>query len=300
MSHKNIILDFDGTITTKDTISALAGFGIKYQKEQGLDMTQDWEEILQNYEKDYLEHVENYRPSREERKNIGLEIAFNRSLKDIEMRSFQRVSKSGLFRGISNLEWKRAGMTMVESGEVRIRRGFQDFILMMLRQGRKCGIVSVNFSSHFIQGVLEASIGHDALSIELLSNTADQEGLISSLSTTPEGSVMTTSDQKLFSMRRLISSWTNTQTESLSSNTRVIYAGDSGTDIECLLGEGVIGIVISEKGDSSLMATFRRVEVKIAHIEKYHEGEINTLYWASDFQDISKSPLFDLSAKGNI
>jgi len=98
----------------------------------------------------------------------------------------------------------------------------------------------------------------------------------------------------------LISSWTNTQTESLSSNTRVIYAGDSGTDIECLLGEGVIGIVISEKGDSSLMATFRRVEVKIAHIEKYHEGEINTLYWASDFQDISKSPLFDLSAKGNI
>jgi 2-hydroxy-3-keto-5-methylthiopentenyl-1-phosphate phosphatase len=281
---RNIILDFDGTITTKDTISVLANFALDHQKARGNDLTKAWQEILARYGEDFSNHFENYWPNREERSSPEQEIAYHRSLEEVEMRSFARVSASGLFKGISPDLWRKAGRDMVCSGDVVVCKGFREFISDSLSQGNRCAIVSVNFSKDFISGVLEASASPNASSkIEVLANMADEEGVISGPSRS--GNVMATSSAKLASMRRLLSSW---QTHS-SSNGKAIYIGDSGTDIECLLAEEVIGIVMSENGDGSLMEMLQRIEIKVEKLAEYQEGKNGTLYLASDYRDISNN-----------
>jgi hypothetical protein len=94
------ILDFDGTITTKDTICTLAKLAISHQASKGLDLQPAWDTIIAKYSEDFSNHVEKYRPTKEERRTLKQEIEYYRSLKEIETKSFERVSASGIFKGI--------------------------------------------------------------------------------------------------------------------------------------------------------------------------------------------------------
>ena len=46
--------------------------------------------------------METYRPTKEERRTLKEEIEYYRSLKEIETKSFERVSASGIFKGIGS------------------------------------------------------------------------------------------------------------------------------------------------------------------------------------------------------
>lgn len=293
---RNIIFDFDGTITTKDTISTLAKFGIRFQKERGNDVNAAWDEILERYGEDYANHVETYRPVEAERKTIEQEIAYYRSLRDVETRSFKRVSTSGLFHGISREAWKDAGGEMVETGEVIVRNGFREFILKLREKETRCGVVSVNFSRFFIEGVLEASVGDRAVvgEIEVVANISDEDGVLSGPKR--RGSqVMATSDAKLSLMRALLGAWEKDR----GSRGKTVYVGDSGTDLECLLADEVVGVVMSENGEGSLMKMLRKY-VTVEPCAEYRDGKKNILYCATDFEDLRNTPLFSLAPKGNI
>ena len=69
------------------------------------------------------------------------------------------------------------------------------------------------------------------------------------------------------------------------------YIGDSGTGIECLLVDGVIGLVISEDGKSSLVRTMRRMGYKALPIEEYEYKAPKTVYCARDYLKIVQSPI---------
>jgi len=295
---KAFILDFDGTITTKDTISTLAQFGISTCASKGENLSGAWEEIVAKYSEDFAKHIENYAPPKGKRDTLEKEILYYRSLRDVESRSFGRVSSSGLFRGIEKDEWEEFGREAVRRGEVIVRKGFKDFVKLVERSDEIWGVVSVNFSSHFIRGVLEASAGSNTSIVKVLANQPDEMGVLKG----PEiekgevKSAIATSDSKLFSMKHLFRSWKLGHEKELS---KVVYFGDSGTDIECLTEDGVIGIVISEDEKSSLMETLNRVGVHVCHISEYQEGE-ESVYWARNFFEVVDSHLLSPSTTNHV
>lgn len=286
-SRTAIILDFDGTITTKDTISALFKFALSTQQSRGKDLSAAYDVILAKYGEDYAKHVKEYFPPKEQRRNLSQEIEYCGSLKDVETRSFERVSRSGLFRGISPLQWRVFGRDAVKNGEVVIREGFSDFITNVERSEAAWGVVSVNFSRDFIRGVLE-SAGVKTFKVQILANTSDENGiLIGPESREGENTpVMTTSDAKLAAMKNLLWSWKEGQGTALS---KVIYIGDSGTDIECLTEEGTTGIVMAQDRNSSLIETIKRLGLAIEHINNYNDGNQSNIYWAQDFRGIAET-----------
>lgn len=285
---RNFILDFDGTITTTDTISTLARFGLAHQKSHGKDLSAAWDDIVARYGEDYSSHIKIYKPDVTQRKDLASEIAHLRSLRNIELRSFERVSKSGIFKGISREDWKEAGRKSVRDGDVVVRAGFNAFLVKVRENGRKCGIVSVNFSKSFILGVVEESAREiDLRSMAILANEPDEDGILRGpvvQTGVKAGPVMATSDRKLAVMKNLLSSW------SVEGD---VYIGDSGTDVECLMAENMTGIVIAREGKSSLMETLQRVNVTVDHLHSYDEFIQPALYWASDFEDMLTSPIFN-------
>jgi 2-hydroxy-3-keto-5-methylthiopentenyl-1-phosphate phosphatase len=280
--RRAFVLDFDGTITTKDTISTLLNFALSTQASDKQDLTAARDEIVAKYGKDYSKHVKDYRPVKEERKTLAREIEYYRCLHDVETRSFERVSNSGLFRGISSREWEVFGSHAVKTGEVVIRGGFGDFVERIDMSGGIWGVVSVNFSSHFIRGVL-ASAGVDASKVEVIANHPYENGILMGPETRENRSVMATSDAKLASMKAMLNSW---RSKAGGNFSKVVYVGDSGTDVECLTIEGTTGIVIAEDRDSSLMETLDRVGVDVKHVDVYRDGQESRVYWARDFREI--------------
>jgi 2-hydroxy-3-keto-5-methylthiopentenyl-1-phosphate phosphatase len=275
------ILDFDGTITMKDTIGVLANCGIEWQAKNAVNMKSAWEGIVASYGRDLADHVERYRPQKEDRRTLDEEIAYQRGLKVVEERSFERISRSGLFKAMGDRALEDAGRRAVERGEVVVRVGFREFLDMVKERGDIWGIVSVNFSASFIRGVLAASAGSDVEDVEILANSPDENGVLFGPESNSRG-LVATSDAKLASMKALLRSWRDRV-----SSSSIVYIGDSGTDIECLMEAGVEGVIMSEDEKSSLIETMKRVGIAVLHIKEYQENEgRKTVYWARDFIEI--------------
>jgi 2-hydroxy-3-keto-5-methylthiopentenyl-1-phosphate phosphatase len=288
------ILDFDGTITTKDTISTLAKCGLSKQAENGNDLSKAWDEVVEKYGEDYQNHNKSYKPSKEERDTVAKEISYYRSLKEVEARSFARVSSSGLFRAISIDNWENFGTEAIEKGGVIVREAFKEFLEIIKKQRNLVGVVSVNFSKHFIQGVLEASAGPQLSQMEVIANHPDENGVLLGPRSQSGGfeSIIITSDAKLASMRSLLHSFR--RGEKWRTLSRIFYIGDSGTDIECMMEDSVIGIVISEDGEGHLIQILKRLGVNLLHISQYQERKSKIVYWARDFREIVESPILQL------
>lgn len=283
-----LILDFDGTITTKDTISVIAKSAISFHLINGEDKNATWKGIVDDYGVDYEEFLKGYAPATEDRRTVDKEIAFYRALRDVEERSFVRVGDRGIFAGISEEDWEKFGAEAVRSEEVCIRRGFAEFVREVTNRGGQWGVVSVNFSKAFIRGVLGA-LDSDFREVELLANQPDKNGVLKGpiLRDGSAGELMTTSDAKLSSMKDFLISLGG------SKINKAVYIGDSGTDIECLMGPGVIGIIMTADQNSSLMQMMQRIGVGVSHVDNFEkEKEAKEVYWARDFTEILRSPLF--------
>ncbi|KAH8815246.1 hypothetical protein F5884DRAFT_665032 [Xylogone sp. PMI_703] len=311
----SIVLDFDGTITTKDTITTLFTFALSRQKSKSkTDYTSVYNnDILAKYAQDYTSHIRTYTTPAPSRRTLEQEIAFQRSLGDVEVRSFARVSQSGIFRGIAPGEWEEAGREAVRAGRSRdhgedvvvIRPGFGDLVRKVEEDGgdgARWGIVSVNFSEEFVRGVVSAALGDgeengsSSREVDILANCAEEDGCIRGpgISDSPDGrgSVVTTSGDKLAVMRKLLDKW-EAQSGVSRDRMTVVYFGDSGTDIECLTENGVAGVVISD-GESKLLETMERIGIQVDHVKTYSSKDDakERVYWARDFTEFIESPLF--------
>lgn len=176
---------------------------------------------------------------------------------------------------------------MVYSEEVVVRRGLSEFVLGVQAKRGRCAVISVNFSREFIRGVLEASLGTAASGIEIISNVANEDGVICGPGFL-DGEVMATSDAKLAAMRKLMRFWDE---RAVSGGGKTVYFGDSGTDVECLVDEEVVGIVMCDYGKSSLMDALQRVGVQVQRCDEFNEHRRNFIFWASDFLEIQNSRL---------
>lgn len=297
-----VVIDFDGTITTKDTIDTLFNFALARQRKiGGNDYTETWRNIIAKYSEDYGAHVQSYRPELKDRTGLREEILFQRSLGGVELRSFNRVSESGIFKGITHSEWEDAGRDAVRRKEdVIIRPGFIELVEQMKNSDAKWGILSVNFSASFIRGVMCAALGEEGGSqTQIISNISEEDGYVRGpkLDTgESHDSLMTTSGDKLAVMKKLLARW-GVPAASSQNLSKIIYFGDSGTDIECLTEDGVTGVALSEDGNSKLLKTTERIGVRAHHIQTYNggKGTHGEIWWAKDFHEVLRSSLFQKS-----
>lgn len=213
------------------------------------------------------------------------------------MASAERVVEAKLFAGLRREQWlgfgrvaRFNGQSGVEEDEgektVRIRKGFSEFMHRCKeREDVKLGILSVNWSKAFVEGVVELEdprrSGSEAFQKrinEIKYPGGELEG--------PEemgGRVMMTARDKLEGFETMLLEKVNGQ--------RSMYFGDSVTDLECLLRADT-GIVVVNEGEeekSKLLDTLRRLGFEVPHVSEAREGM--KLAWARDFEEVLESKI---------
>ncbi|OLN94237.1 putative aminopyrimidine aminohydrolase, mitochondrial [Colletotrichum chlorophyti] len=277
----SLVLDFDGTITTKDTIGTLAEIGLRFQQQRGIDLSSTWQQILADYSRDHADNIRKYKPVADNRQSLTEELIFLRGLKEVELRSVERVEKSGIFRDITQEDLIKAGDEARREGRVKLRDGFAELMDTAKENGWSVSVVSVNWSRSFIQGVLSA------YAFDVVANEIELSGAIFGpdiFGVPTRETIMTTCADKVQALRILVTR------QRADDEAALVYFGDSTSDLECLLETR--GVVISTTADSSLMKTLARVGFNVPRA-KDRSGS-SRIVWASTFEEVLGSGFLPL------
>lgn len=262
MSIIRLILDFDGTITTKDTISHLASAGIAAQKlSRRVQLQPKWDRLVKAYLEDYDDYKYRFTPSEAKRTRLEDEKRFLSGLYHVERASLRRVEEAGIFHGMDAAAMRKAGVDALENGDVQLRGGFGRITDLARERGWPVNVVSVNWSADFVRGVLGNSVPENNVTAN---NTRD--GIICG----PDAlGLLVCSPDKLRAMRHL--------------GGADVYFGDSTTDLECLL-EAERGVVMGD-GKSSLLHALRRLGFEVPHVGATDAKVV----WAQSFDEVLDS-----------
>ncbi|OCL08286.1 hypothetical protein AOQ84DRAFT_354577 [Glonium stellatum] len=285
----HFIIDWDGTITKKDTLEFLGKVASQPRKKMKWvdpsindDRTtqMSWGAIVNAYLEDFTAHQSQYRPAKPDRKTISEERSWLASLMDVELRSVTRVEKSRIFGSITAADIKEEAKQAVRQGEgeLQIRDGWHSLCLKILerrgeqeRHGDTLGgidqvtILSVNWSQLFINECLVAakspitaskSKGLDRnfspkhVGANLIKIYANEiQGLYDSEGSS--GMLTSIEDRNIrTSSDKLRRLLEMKNSHDFSRPQPLIYIGDSMTDFECLL-EADLGICIRDNPSSS-------------------------------------------------
>lgn len=310
--------------------------------------------ISEPYFKDIEKHRSEYMPSEYARHTWEEEEEYLESLRPVDEASVKRMESSPLlrYRSLHHEDFRRFGRKAVRSSDaetaedaskdptaspsslatrsgktelpiVELRRGFEGFLRKAAADQWQLGLVSVNWSQSFIEGVLGADdhiIGNNLadsfISTKMgASPEIDVDSRASNLANagerftmlanhiTRDGKIdgppgwngpMTTAGDKARAFRQL--------KKSLPSR-RSVYIGDSATDLLCLR-EADLGIVMADEPHrSSLVKTLGRLGMFVLHVTEATTPPPLTqmLVWARDFSEILESGILDrLSEKGQL
>lgn len=309
------MLDFDGTITMKDTM--LAYGTIADNRDVRLGRRPTGSETFKNFGTawmdDYSAHGKDYSPKPEDRKDIMEEITWLASLAKIESASARRVEQSEFFRHVNRDDVQKASESLLENGNIALRAGWQRLFEKAASQsdpgvfdvgdsGLHLSINSVNWSETFIRATmknaarrssLDTRISHSIDSMVIKANELygldDPDGASGCLDRKDSMSTRTAED-KSFNLTAL-----------QMDNTHYVYVGDSPTDLQCLLAAD-LGICIRNDPLSSsskeLADVFARTGYEVPHVsdckswsDRHFKGDKSALLWARDFDEIAD--LFD-------
>ncbi|KAI1351224.1 haloacid dehalogenase-like hydrolase-domain-containing protein [Xylaria sp. FL0043] len=320
----SIFLDFDGTITTEDTVTHLANFALRFQSERNItrdsttqagdvaaiplpeghekevnanegnssSLSSRWDDVVHAYISDYKSHLSSYTPGADHRVCADDEIAFLRSQKHVETRSLRRINACALFRGISREAFRAAGRELVRDGTVRLRPGFAAYVRRALEKGWRVNVVSVNWSAAFIEG----ACGFDEGEICVFANEVrEHDGVVlgpgvlagDALLVDERGEEEEEEDAQVG--RNLTNSCDKRDAvrEVLRMHGHLglpFYYFGDSTTDMECLLEAERGVAIADDEDSTLIQTLRRIGKKVPHVRDAEEGE--ELVWASNFEEI--------------
>lgn len=269
-SKMHLVFDFDGTITQQDSIGELARSAIEIQRNRhGHELQATWEQVVQSYIADYRHYKDNHPSPEDTRTCVDHEIDFLSGMKDVEETSLQRIAESGIFTGLDAETLSQAGTDAVQAGRIKIRDGFTDVMSLVTERGWSVSVISVNWSRAFLRGALSPH------KLDVIANEPALDGSI----TGPEffRGRMTNAREKKQALKHIIK----------DKDGKVIYFGDSTTDMECLLAGGV---VIADNEDSALLKTLSRIGVDVPHVGEKRDSKVS---WARDFREVLDSGLLD-------
>jgi len=344
----HVILDWDGTLTEKDTLSLVAKVGydkqkLDLEKGQSLDDASTgrfilpWSEYGRLYMLDYSAHKDEYRPKAEQRTTLEAERKWLKSLLTVEDASARRVQQSELFHGVGTSDIAAGAESAIRSGELKLRKGWESFLRQVVEDGskvpqsklripnmqrNKISILSVNWSETFIRKAIEATQplsasegavgpqhGSGQLSVddfrltdfmqnkmEIYANEiqgCDREGG-SSGALCGRSDIRTSRDKvDKFPERNRDNLDIGTHDPPSDKQTRLVYVGDSDTDMECLLAADV-GICIRDEpltsAQTALSSTLERLQVATEHVGQLgKEVQGFRIWWARDFEEIQSA-----------
>lgn len=267
LSRMHLIFDFDGTITTKDTIGHLASAAIAAQKlSRGANLQPAWDSLVQAYLADYDAYRAKYTPKEAERTTIDQENLFLGGLRDVEKASLRRVGEAALFKDLATAAMRRIGADAVENGNIELRPGFGRIVKAARAHGWPVSIVSVNWSTDFIRGAVGELLREDDAVIA--NGTRHEDGTIYGPAAL-NGDLLVCAPDKARAMRQL--------------KGPVVYFGDSTTDLECLI-EAQHGVVMAD-GESSLLKTLQRLGLEVPHVRNAKKPVV----WARTFDEVLES-----------
>jgi thiamine phosphate phosphatase / amino-HMP aminohydrolase len=303
----SIFLDFDGTITAKDTIGDLANFALRVQRDRGFDLQQEWTQVVKAYMDDCKQHELEYHLPENRRISAEHEVEYLQQMKDVEIRSLDRIRDSGVFKDIGAEQLRQAGRDALASGVIEFRDGFREFISARRRGGWKLYVISVNWSTAFIQGACSQAAAPDTgkgTDIEVFANEiSPADGSIAGpafLNSDPGDSpqILTNSADKLEVMRRVLQRDGDVESQGTSlRRKRSFYLGDSGTDLECLLA-ATTGVVMADGPDSKLLRTLDRIGVHAPCVnpgfgsDEKKSKDQQQMCWATSFTEIDENISF--------
>jgi 2-hydroxy-3-keto-5-methylthiopentenyl-1-phosphate phosphatase len=299
------ILDWDGTITKKDTLNTLVSIAASTKPD--FPTQEHWQRVSKAYMDDYTSTLQDLAPNNNLSKTLEEEKALLQNLKAVEQRSLHRVASSSIFSGLTKDALEEGAAQAITSEDVELRSGFTSFYQAIQSQSRSPSpsrprsprpesqshnltILSVNWSRHFIASCLSASgisLQEDRILSNELSNLASgypSSGYIMSAdpSSSPDSTIVSSGDKFL----RLEALRKNNTKEMRPK--MLVYVGDSWTDIECLVAAD-LGICVrdEEMGSSQrqLAEALERLGVKCVTLSEWKEGKGN-IAWVRDFAEI--------------
>lgn len=280
-----LVLDFDGTITTTDTTAVIGSRCLAKARAMATPgiPEEDFPKPMQYYSEEYLRELKQWQDSfnwPHSRETIDEEVSYLSQSKQIEQNSFVRARnavldtpgniKAFLHHGQDLKDFMmQAGSQAVRDGDVQIRdRGALQHLIARVH---RLGVVSVSWSRMFVLGVLlevgllekhqEEAFADQIRCNELLGSILYDE--------TKRPITISSAADKRDALRQLLSEWTGPVNEDgrpLSSNagegceTITMYVGDSMTDLGCL-AYADIGIYITQSigGEDKLISTLEDV-----------------------------------------
>lgn len=305
----HLVLDFDGTLTRKDTTAILGSI----PRISGSRPSLSWDAILKAYLEDYSAHQNAYTPGSQDRKTLAEEAAWLRSLRPIELKSVSRVEEAGVFRGVTDGTITRLATRSIASGEVVLRKGWRDLLAIgSPRSSDRVSILSVNWSRTFIRQILLV-----AAQKELGGKAAELEGIINSIAihaneieglAAPTGSDgklgssggIRTSGDKLECLKAVLAKDKGEEHASAANPDEVthkplnVYVGDSISDLECLVAAD-IGICIREEemgsGQKELASCLERLAIDVRPLNEIYANAQQSgshMWWTQDLRSIAE------------
>ncbi|PWN27649.1 hypothetical protein BDZ90DRAFT_232068 [Jaminaea rosea] len=227
-----LVLDWDETLTSHDTLSL-----IPEQHNGGL------KPYVQPYLDDLAEHTSTHPLGKDEdRTSLEQQLDWLASLSDVEGKSVQRVTEGGAFIG-----WDHTKLDD-RLDQISFHPGVQTDLSSWLeqRRGITTNVLSVSWSKAFIQaGLRRAKLPTSAVyanDVEVDSETGKGTGKVIRK--------IATGTDKLREMGKMV--------DEAGKATMIVYAGDSNTDLPCLLAASV-GIVVAPNEGSGVIKTIQRL-----------------------------------------
>jgi phosphoglycolate phosphatase-like HAD superfamily hydrolase len=299
----HFVLDWDGTITKKDTLDALVT--IAADAKPNFPTQERWKSVVDAYLSDYTSTLDRLAQNGKLPTTLEAEKKLLQDLKRVEQRSLDRILQSRIFKDLTREQLFHGANLAISNGSVSLRPGAQHFIRSIRDSNpHALHILSVNWSRTFISRCLEYS-GAEIPKNFILAN--ELGGLDAGRPAT--GGIGERGDIKIISSgdkaRYLEMMREARQAEGVLTGNGVksvdvgdsrklgplVYVGDSWTDIECLLAANV-GICMRDEpmgsSQGKLAEALGRLGVECPHLKDLSEDAKGQIVWARDFVEIQK------------
>lgn len=308
----HLILDWDGTLTRKDTLSLVGQ--IAYHANKSSSSLPPWSDFVTGYGNDYTRHLSQYEPKASARTTLDQERQWLASLTPVENQSVRRVESSGIFRGVTSRHVEHVARKSLKTGDLQLRSQWDVFLQSLLASSHglpnKVSILSVNWSESFIRQSLLAAAHGSSVSgqktltsyIETMEIRANEitglespEGSDGTLNKNTSAGIRTGADKLANMPDSCRSKLDSPGTKRNNDDYTVIYVGDSATDLEALLAADV-GICIRDDpiggSQRELAEILERIGVQVVSIEDgvpATKTADRTVYFASGYEQITRA-----------
>ncbi|KAJ1742253.1 hypothetical protein LPJ78_002886 [Coemansia sp. RSA 989] len=216
-----LVLDFDQTLTSSDTLNMVAAVAKRKYPEN-----RDFAWFTEKYMEDYRKHQAQWQ-SRIDNEKTTREFLneYLESFRSVETASLNRISKYGILAGVSRDELYDGGRVVeFQPGAATAIHRF-----MQAPNTHVC-VVSVNWSADFIRGALDANGVLNSKSILVACNNPefDKHTGLSQADISPR---LVVASDKIAT----INNYKQEIAQKTGLNPRLVYAGDSLTDLPALL-----------------------------------------------------------------